>query len=116
MEIIVKKWEHYNRALGKYIKSKRHYIEEMKKGGFVSYDEGCRLAEQAQSKNRKAYKGLSPKAEAIVKSAQMTRDSKGRVKVGNRMIDAMKEVGVRFEVPDWCPKHYKEQGGFSAVP
>ena len=80
----------------------------MKKGGFVSYDEGCRLAEKSKSENRKEYKGLSPKAEAIIKSAQLTRDKKGKVEVGSKMIDAMKEVGVKFELPDWCPQHYKE--------
>mgnify|MGYP003349363528 CR=1 FL=1 len=44
--IIVKKYEHINRALpnwdtptGKYIKDKDHYDYEMKKAGMVSYDE-----------------------------------------------------------------------------
>jgi len=112
MEIIVKKWEHYNRALGKHIRSKKHYIEEMKKGGFVSYDEGCRLAEKSKSENRKEYKGLSPKAEAIVKSAQLVMNKKR--KIDDRMREGMEEVGVRFELPDWCPQHYKDKGGFSA--
>lgn len=112
MEIIVRKWEHYNRSMGKYIGSKKQYTEEMKRGGFVPYDEGCNLADRAAEKLHKPYI-LSPKAESLIKSARLMTDRKGKLNVGNRLIEGMKEVGVRLELPDWCPKHYKE-GGYAS--
>lgn len=111
--IIVKNYEHINRSFphwdtpkGKYIRSKKHYLEEMKRGGFVAYEEGARIAEQTYHKND--YKGLNPVAENVIKAARLISDSKGRIKPSDRLIEGMKEVGVKFNVPDWCPKKYKE--------
>lgn len=106
MEIIVKNYSHYNRALGKYIKSKRHYQNEMAKQGMVSYEKGRKLAEKA--KKEKPYK-ISDKALAIINSTHP--DSKGKVKLSDRAIDGMKDLGCSFE-SQWCPKHYREAGGF----
>jgi hypothetical protein len=106
--IIIRRYEHYNRALGKYISCRKQYDEEMKKGGFVSYEKGCELAEKAKENLHKDYKELSPKALGIIKSARLMSDSKGNIKPSDKLIDGMKEVGVRFDVPDWLPKHYKE--------
>lgn len=105
MEIIVKNYCHYNRALGKYISSKRDYVESMKRGGFVSFEKGQQLAEQSHENKRRAYNGLSPKATEIIKSASNIKDSKGRIKPSDRLIDGMKEVGVNFYNSN-LPKHY----------
>ena len=114
MEIIIKRYEHINRAFnnwdtpkGKYISSKKQYEEEMKRGGFVDYEKGCRIVEQANLKNSQ-YKGLTPQAENVLKAARLQTDSKGRIKPSDRLLDGMKKVGVNFNVPDWCPKHYSE--------
>jgi hypothetical protein len=106
--IIVKNYEHYNRSLGKYISSKKQYDEEMKKGGFVSFEKGCEIAERAREKLHKDYKELSPKATEIIKFAQLISDKKGNIKPSDKLIDGIKEVGMRFDIPDWLPKHYKE--------
>ena len=112
MEIIIKRYEHFNRSFknwdtskGKYISSKKQYEEEMKRGGFVDYEKGSRIAEQNNIKNFD-YKGLSPEAENVIKAARLISDNKGNIKPSDRLIDGMKQVGVKFNIPDWCPKHY----------
>ena len=114
MEIIVKRYEHYNRALGKYIHSKKQYKEEMKRGGFVSFEKGKEIAEKARTKMRKSYGKLSDKSMDIIRSAKQMKDHKGRIRPGGRMIDAMKEVGVNF-YDNNIPKAYREWGGFDAI-
>lgn len=112
MDIFVKNYEHVNRAFnnwdtpkGKYIGCKRQYDEEMKRGSFVAYEEGLRISQQS-SKNCE-YKGLSIQAENVIRAASLFRDRKGNIKPSDRLIDGMKEVGVKFEVPDWLPSHYR---------
>jgi len=114
MLIKVKHYEHFNRSLpnwdtpkGKYISSRKQYEEEMKKGGFVDYDEGCKRAQQNKN-NKGEYTGLSSCATSVIKAARLQSDKKGRIKPSGRLLDAMKEVGVKFSVPDWCPKKYRE--------
>ena len=104
MEIIVKNYDHYNRALGKYIGSKAQYEKEMKAQGMVSFEQGQRMAEEYKSKSRKEYKGLSKDAESIIRHATSVADNKGNVKCGDRMIDAMKKVGVNFDALKHIPK------------
>jgi len=105
--IIVKEYSHWNRALGKYISSKKQYDEEMKKGGFVSFDKGCELADRARENLHKDYKELSPLALGIIKSARLMSDKKGNIKPSDKLIDGMKKVGLRFDIPDWLPSHYR---------
>lgn len=115
MHIIVKTYEHFNRSLpnwdtpkGKYIRSKKQYVEEMKKGGFVDYEQACRVAEQT-NKNKVKYRGLTPKAEALIKAASL--QNRKNFKLSDKMIDGMKEIGVNF-YNDNVPKHYRDEGGF----
>ena len=90
MEIIVKNWEHYNRALGKHITSKAQYNEEMKNGGFISYDE-------AKTRERQpAPFSVSRETISIMKSIKDSADKKGNVKLSDRQIDAMKKNGMQF--------------------
>ena len=111
MDIFVKNYEHFNRSFnnwdtpqGKHIGSRKQYDEEMKRGGFVAYEKGLRIAEQS---SKIKYKGLSTKAENIIRAASLIGDRKRNIKPSDRLIDGMKEVGVKFEVPDWLPKHYR---------
>lgn len=96
-EIIVRNYEHYNRALGKRIYTKHQYSEEMKRGGFVPFERGQELARQACENNKKDYNYLSEKASEVIKSARSSTDRKGKVHMSDRLIDGMKEVGVRFD-------------------
>lgn len=115
MHIIVKKYEHFNRSFGnwdtpngKYIKSKAHYEEELKKSGMERCDEFGEIG----NPNRKDYE-LSKKGREIIESAKSCKDRKGNVKLSDRTIDAMKSMGaIGKKIPSYMklPSHYK--GGF----
>ena len=97
--------------MGKYISSKKQYLEEMAKGNYVPYEEGNRLAEKAQSNKRKDYKGMSSEARDLVNWASQTKDRKGNIKPTEKFVEGLKKVGVSFNF-DHCPEHYKDKGGF----
>jgi len=107
--IIVKKYEHYNRAMGKYIRSKRHYYDEMKKGGYVSLEEGNRLAEK-HTKEQK----WKPSKECIgvMQAIKRGADKNGNIVLGRhpKIVEAMEKKGMTFDMSK-LPKHYQEQWG-----
>ncbi len=118
--IIVKNYEHLNKAFGnwdtphgKHVKSKDHYDRLMKEGGYTPYDE-------SNNQTNKRFEGkkyvTSQKAWDIIKSAKASKDSKGRVKLSDRTIDAMREIGaIDKKIPDYMklPAAYQPKGGFS---
>lgn len=108
--IIVKKYEHFNRALGKQIHSKKHYDEEMKKGGFVSYEKGREDARNARDRNQKRYTP-SPDALAIMRAAKNRTDKNGNVKLSGAMVDGIKKLGMAFG-HEHRPRELREEGGF----
>jgi len=109
MEIIVKKWEHYNRTLGKHIKSKTEYHDEMKKQGMVSWDEGCRQTDSHKAKMNEPYK-ITGETERFLKEMNHNKDRKGNVQLGDRAIEFMKSKGVNS---GQAPKNLsKKEGGF----
>ena len=107
--VIVKRYDGYNRALGCYINSKAHYEKVMKEKGCVSYDEGMKLVDKAQTRGYKPYDKPSEKTMEIIRTAKQVADKKGNLKCSDRMIDGMKEVGVHFDRE--LPKSL--EGGFS---
>lgn len=109
--IIVKKYQHYNSSMGKYIKTKRDYFTEMDRGGYVSQEEGERRAKTAREQARKDYK-LSDKARQLLYCAEQTKDKKGNIKVSDRMVDGMKDVGVNFNIPSIYKDLPLDKGGF----
>ena len=116
MNIIVKKYEHYNRSMGKYIRSKKHYQEEMAKGGYVPAEEGHRMAERVE-KERKW--NPSKKCVDICRETMSMGDAKGNITLGKhpRLVKAMESAGMSFKVPSWLPTHYDNipVGGFKDV-
>ena len=120
MEIIVKRWEHINSAFknwdtpkGKYIRSKRHYYNVLKKSGLIPYEEACRIAEK-----NSVEKKWVPSKDCIemMNSVMGKGDKNGKIVLGQhpKLVEAMKKKGMTFELPDWCPKHYSKEGGFDA--
>jgi hypothetical protein len=112
MQIIVKNFEHYNRALGTHVKNKDHYDRLMKEGGYVTYEEN---QERVKDNGNKPY-SLSKKGWEIIHAAKNSKDSKGKVKLSDRTIDAMKEIGVGMQkVPSYMqlPSAYTGKGGFN---
>lgn len=80
--------------MGKRIKSKKHYEEEMKRGNYISQDKARAIADEKRKKGHKAY-APSEKARHIINSCNP--DRKGRVKLSDRQIDALKSMGVSFD-------------------
>jgi len=120
--IICKNWEHHNKALpnwdtprGKYIRTKRQYINEVKKSGLIPYDE----AEQIYEQKRKAAKEFKPKLlkenRRFLRSIQAKANG-NKVKLSDRQIDYMiktKALKDRDSYYNKLPKVYQEKGGFS---
>ena len=100
MQVIVKKYDGYNRALGKHITSKRHYNDEMKRQGMVSFEKGQAMADKAQEKMHKDYK-LKDETRRFLKNINKTKD--GKVNLSGREMAYMKKVGVDFRKPKERP-------------
>lgn len=90
-------FRHWNDALGMMIYSKEHYFHEMKKRRMLPFDICEELAERWESKNEKNYQPydkLSPRADGIVRSLKLTADRKGNIKLSDRAITALREIGA----------------------
>ena len=110
MLIKVSNYEHYNRALGKYVRSKKHYEKLMAEGGFIPFKEGEKIASKAKKDNHKRFK-VGQDALRLIREAKMSSKN-GKIKPSDRLIDGMKKLGVDFQ---HCPSHYLPKGGFGAV-
>lgn len=108
--IIVKRYDHYNRAMNIHIRSKRHYDYEMKKRGLVSSEEGQRLADK-HNKEKK----WKPSGECIniIKAMKDASDKNGNVVLGHhpKIVKAMEKKGMSFDLSK-LPQHYHPKGGF----
>ena len=112
-QVIVKSWEHYNRALDVNITSKKHYFETLRKQGCCTWKEGERLVAEAKRKKKKEYT-VSKEALEVMQTARQSADFKGNIRPDEKLIDGMQKVGVRFYSSPYVPKEFKEKGGFSA--
>ena len=100
--IILSKFKpHVNRAMGKYISTQRQYNEEMKRGGYVTKDKADAIAKAQRAKTSKPYTP-SQRTRGIINS--LHPDRQGNVKLSDRAIDGLKDMGVTFDA-----KKIKEQ-------
>jgi hypothetical protein len=87
------------------IYSKAHYKHEMKKRNLIPYEECERLAEEYDKTHQpKPYDEPSPKALDIIRSVSMTKDKYGNIKLGQRAIHALREIGA---LPQPVEREYK---------
>lgn len=123
MEIIVKQsYAHINRSLsgwdtpqGRIVKNRDHYDRLCKEQGMVSFEKAEEMANASRKSKIKPYE-ISKDALDIIKCAKNSADSKGNVKLGGKMVQAMidkKIIGKK--VPDYMklPAHYNGKGGFT---
>jgi hypothetical protein len=105
-------FRHFNNSLNMMIYSKEHYISEMRKRRMLPIDTCEELAEKWESRNEKNYKpyeNLSAKPSAIIKSLKLSADRNGNIRLGDRAINALKEIGaITGRVED-----FGINGGFS---
>lgn len=105
--IIVKKsHEHINSAMsnwdtpkGKYIKNEAHYKEEMKRGGYITYEQAQENAMRAEEKKRQERFKVSQPVLEVLKSVKNSADKKGNVKLSDKQITAMKKYGLKTGSP-----------------
>jgi hypothetical protein len=104
----------YNKALGKYITGKEHFIHEMNKGGFVPYEVGLKMAEQRQKETATDYKSVSPKTLKTIHQLKETVGRNGKLSSKTGTKKAMEDCGVRFDYYSKLPSHYQDikTGGF----
>jgi hypothetical protein len=69
MNIICRNYEHYNNAMGCYVKSKSDYIEKMKTRGFIDKEEADAIAKKNKEKNTKKYE-LSEDSKKLISSVK----------------------------------------------
>lgn len=116
--IIVKHYAHHNRSFknwdtpkGKWISSKKQYDECMAREGMIPHEQAREIAHKRELEMVKSYDGIGDKAMELIKSVKKGKN--GKIRLGGKQIDGLKEVGVKLSYPDWfCPSHYKPEGGF----
>lgn len=116
--IVVKNYQHFNKSLpnwntpqGVLVKSKDHYDRLCKEAGMVSYEKAKEMASGPKTKDYL----LSKKAQSIIESARNSKDRNGRVKLSDKTVKAMAEIGaINKRVPSYMelPKAYQLKGGF----
>lgn len=114
MQIIIKKYDHYNRTLGMQITSKEHYDRVCKEGNWVSDEQAKEIADKARKEKIRDYK-ISDESKAIIEHAKNVKDSKGNVKLSDRAIEKLIEKkAINKKIPDYMklPSHYTKNGGF----
>ena len=109
-------YKHYSNAFGCKIEGKAHYQYLMKRYNMVPQERGDELARQAKDRQNNAPKAeFSQKARDIIETAKCSADRKGNVKLGDRAIDAMKELGVAIGHKH-MPKKFGHKGEFYQSP
>ena len=110
--IIVKDYDHYNRVLNKRIRTKHQYNDELKRQGYVPQEVADDLARNYEERKENVKYKVSDKAREVLNAARARADKKGNVKLCDRTIEGMREVGVQIDLKH-CPKHYlPKEGGF----
>jgi hypothetical protein len=95
-------FNHYNNSLGMRIYSKEQLKHEMKKRRMFPMEVCERLAEDWDRKQeRKSSHKISDKALNIIKSIKMTADRHGNIKLGDRAINALIEMGAIQRKPEF---------------
>lgn len=98
-----KHYDHYNRAMGKYISNKKEYDEEMKKGNYVPFE--------AISKKNVSFedrvKDIHPE-KAREMMTHVKADKNGKVNLPEKFIDEMKDMGALKPITEKDIESFKE--------
>lgn len=93
MYFTVKKYEHYNRAMGKYISSRQQYNEEMSRGGYVSQEKAEQMVDSYEAK--RARKEYTPSKDFVaILDAVKTRKKSKCKSFDDRTIEGIKELNI----------------------
>ena len=89
-------YRHYNHSLGCFVEGKEHYKYLMRKGGYVPFEMAESIIKEPKHKDY----NISKEALDFINQIKLTADSKGKVILGNRAIQRMKELGVNFNIAE----------------
>lgn len=114
MQIIVKNYEHYNKAFpvwdtpkGKYIKSRDHYEQTLKEQNMVPEEK-----RKLRNCDPKPYIP-SKKALEIMASARNSKEKNGKVRLSDRTIDALQGIGaINKKIPEYMNVPDQPKAGF----
>ena len=115
--VIVRNYEHYNKAFkkwdcphGRYIGTKKDYERAMHEENMISEKE-ARDAGYTDSK-RKDYT-VTEDTLALIESVKQTRDSKGHIHPGDKAINRLRQKKANDYNRAALPAHYQTKGGVS---
>ena len=113
--VIVKNYEHFNRAFknwdspqGKYISSKAEYQRELDRQGMITCEEAERRGMNSGAKRMEYV--LEKDTQKLIESVRQTADSKGNIKPGDKAIDALTSKKPKYN-PQALPKSLPTEGG-----
>jgi hypothetical protein len=113
--VIVKNYEHHNRAFagwdspqGKYISSKAAYERELEKQGMITCEEAERRGMNSGAKRMEYV--LEKDTQRLIESVRQTADSKGNIKPGDKAIDALTSKKPKYN-PQALPSSLPTEGG-----
>ena len=113
--IIVKQYEHYNRAFsgwdspqGKYISSKADYQRELDRQGMITVDEAERRGMNSGAKRMEYV--LEKDTKELIENVRQTADSKGRIRPGDKAIEKLMERKPKYN-PEALPSSLPTEGG-----
>jgi hypothetical protein len=120
--IHVKNWEHQNKALpnwndknGRYISSKKQYVEECKRAGLIPFEQAEELRAKNEDKARQNRMKHNPETLEFLNSVKDKADKKGKVKLSDNQIGYMIKKGAikdRDVYSKYLPEHYQPKGGW----
>lgn len=108
-------YKHFNRSLGMVIKSKEHFREALERGGYVSQEDGERLAEKQRNSSKKEYR-VSEKTRRAIGALKATADKTGKLSSREGTLRAMEDCGVDIKQLTKVPEKFKpDADGFYTI-
>jgi len=113
--IIVKQYEHHNRAFagwdspqGKYISSKADYQRELDRQGMITCEDAEKQGLNSGAK-RHEYE-ITKETQQLIENVRLTAYSKGNIKPGDKAIDALTSKQPKYN-PQALPSSLPTEGG-----
>jgi len=97
------------------VRGKEHYKLLMARGGMVPFEEAQKMAESANTKNKREGYKPTPELEAFMREVKQCSDKDGNIQLSGRMVDKMKDFGVSFDscLPEYLKNTPIEGGVFT---
>ena len=88
------------------VRGREHYKKLMAQGGYVPFEKAQEIAHEARKKTAPKLHTHDPELVSFLRHLKMTSTKDGKVMLGGKAIQKMKEFGVNFDA--LLPSHLKE--------